>query len=469
MKKNALLSLFMMAMLAGAATMFTSCWDRDEILMVTSISLNPAISVDKSALAFNSSDETHEIIVTTDSIWECEVDADWAHATPYYKGNRIKVNVDSNNEKETRECNLTVYLKHHPTQTLSIKITQDTSLEIISCSETELNFSYYEGATNSARISSNGSWSVLSTPEWISPSVSKGEGDKYISFKTLSANYSSSSRTGTIVIGTRDDKVSIQVMQVGSARKNCQVTPKNITVLSNGIAFDMDYSQAGNVAHYYRGYIEASRTGIMTNPEIISKLKREFQRHLPSDDEVADFSELRPNTEYAIYTLAYDIEGKSGELMKTIVKTRPIVENEPCAWISDMTYDSNYWEWFVTKSATCYTYWQMATEDPDLAYASDVLQAWWLEDAVRQNKVCEYFNGGAWQMSRTGNMVAVWTLGKNADGTLAGKISWRSLSNSSSAETRGTTPTQTQTKRNVAGDHSGKKLRDGQYQLFMVK
>lgn len=465
MKKNVFISLIMMAMLTGVSMMFTSCYD-DEIVSITKITYGPIIGVDKSALTFNSSDEAQEVMVKTDSIWECEVNADWAHVSPQYNANKIKVTVDSNNAKETRTCTLKVYLKDNPTRATTVDIKQTTSLVTISCSETELSFRYNEGASSGATITSNGAWSILSTPEWISPSVSSGERDKYISFKTLSANNTSSNRTGTIVIGTRDDKISIQVRQEGCARANCQVSPKNITILSNGIAFDMDYSQAKNVAHYYRGYIEASRVGLMTNPEIISTLKNEFQRHLPSEDEVADFSGLSPNTDYVIYTLAYDIEGKAGELIKTTVRTRPTVENEPCAWISDMTYENSYWEWYTTKSATCYTYWQMATEDPDIAFASDVLQAWWLEDAIRNNKVSEYYNGGAWQMSRSGNMVAVWTLGKNANGTPAGKISWKSISASSSTKARGT---HTQTKRNVTGDHSAKKLNDGQYQLFMVK
>ena len=192
--------------------------------------------------------------------------------------------------------------------------------------------------------------------------------------------------------------------QYGEAMSNCQVTPKSITILSNGIAFDMDYSNASNVAHYYRGYMEASRAGIMTNPEIISTLQREFKRHLPSDDEVADFSDLKPNTKYIIYTLAYDMEGKRGDLLSTEVKTSKEEVNEPCGWITDLKCNGSYWEWSVTMSATCYSYWMMTTENQDIALASDVLQAWWLEDAIRHNKSTEYFNGGDWQQVRGGNM-----------------------------------------------------------------
>ena len=276
-----------------------------------------------------------------------------------------------------------------------------------------------------------------------------------------------------IVIGTNDEEVNIPVLQYGEAMSNCQVTPNHITVLSNGIAFDMDYSHASNVAHYYRGYMEASRADIMTNPEIISTLQREFQRHLPSDDEVADFSDLKPNTKYIIYTLAYDMEGKRGDLLSTEVKTCNEEVNEPCGWISDLVSTGSYWEWSVTKSATCYSYWMMTTEDYSIALATDVLQAWWLEEAIRRNMITEYFNGGDWRQVCEGNMIAVWTRGKTSNGTRAGKISWKGCEVSSSAATRSqgvdACPSNTMTKQNTAKDHSGIKLSSEQYQLYRIK
>lgn len=371
-----------------------------------------------------------------------------------------------------RESQITIFASNDPDTKTKVRVSQSTSLITVSCSETELNFSAYEGAFNILSVQSNGDWRVRSTPDWLRASVSGGNGNNTISFKTLSANKMSSSRTGTVVIGTNDEEVSIPVMQYGEALSNCQVTPKNITVLSNGIAFDMDYSRAGNVAHYYRGYMEASRVGSMTNPEIISTLQREFQRHLPSDDEVAVFSGLKPNTSYLIYTLAYDIEGKRGDLLSTEVKTCKEESNEPCGWISDLTCTGYYWEWTITKSATCYTYWMMTTEDEDIALASDVLQAWWLEEAIRRNLVTEYFNGGDWQQRRGGNLIAVWTRGKTVNGTWAGKISWKGCEISSSATTRSqeadATSPHTMTKQVTSGDYSGRKLTTGQYQLYRI-
>jgi hypothetical protein len=113
----------------------------------------------------------------------------------------------------------------------------------------------------------------------------------------------------------------------------------------------------------------------------------------------------------------------------------------------------------------------MTTENQDIALASDVLQAWWLEDAIRHNKSTEYFNGGDWRQVRCGNMIAVWTRGKTSNGTWAGKITWKGCEVSSSATTRSQTTTSNSPslkKQNAVGDHSGHKLSLDQYQLYRI-
>lgn len=469
MKANVFKSLFKMAAIMAVFVTLFSC-KKDEVITIDFPSQS-APEVDERYLTFQLGESTKEVKVFYEGNWNYEVDEDWVHAT--HDDNKLTIHVNDNRTKDTRECLITIYALGDPGKKTDVKVSQYSSLITVSCSESELNFNANEGAYNILSITSNGDWKVLSTPEWLRPSVSSGNGNKSISFQTLSANKTSVSRTGRIVIGTNDEEVSIPVTQYGEAKSDCQVTPKNITVLANGIAFDMNYSHASNVAHYYRGYLEASRAGIMTNPEIISTLQREFQRHLPSDDEVADFSDLKPDTKYIIYTLAYDMEGKRGDLLSTEVKTCKENVNEPCGWISDLTCSGYYWEWNVTKSATCYSYWMMTTENRDIALASDVLQAWWLEDAIRRNKVTEYYNGGDWRQVRNGNMIAVWTRGKTSNGTWGGKISWKGCEITSSATTRaqGTQSVSpyAMTKQTASGDHSGCKLTPDQYQLFNIR
>ena len=467
MEQKIIKSLFEVVSFVAICLIFSSC-EKDVITISPDY---PNVDVFPSSLYFDSDNMTKSATVHYNGNWDVRYDVEWVHVSR--DGAGFTVSVDDNRTKETRKCIITVYDPNDSYKKKDVTISQSTSLVTLICSESELNFASYEGASNTLSIQSKGEWNVRSVPEWLRASVSSGNGNKSISFTTLSANKTSIDRTGKVVIGTNDEEVQISVKQYGGVMSNCQVTPKNITVLSNGIAFDMDYSRASNVAHYYRGYMEASRAGIMTNPEIISTLQREFQRHLPSDDEVADFSDLKPNTKYIIFTLAYDMEGKRGDLLSTEVKTCKEEVNEPCGWISDLECTGYYWEWNVTKSATCYSYWMMTTENKDIALASDVLQAWWLEDAIRRNSVTEYYNGGDWRQVRGGNMIAVWTRGKTSNGTWAGKISLKGCEVSSSATTRAqgieSASSRAMTKQAASRDHSGSKLTPDQYQLFIIK
>ena len=95
----------------------------------------------------------------------------------------------------------------------------------------------------------------------------------------------------------------------------------------------------------------------------------------------------------------------------------------------------------------------MTTENQDVALASDVLQAWWLEDAVRRHGITEYFNGGNWRQARAGNIIAVWTRGRTSDDTWAGRITWQGCDVS---------------KHSTSGDHSARKLSADQYRLYKV-
>lgn len=457
MKRINYVGLIVMAFMTLGSAMFTSCDD----FISTEVSF-AGFYADKSYLNFTSVDETKTVTVTASADWSYTVSMDWAKVSR--KGNTLTISVEANNNPEARSCELVISSNDEEKSDV-VKITQETSLTTVSSDVSELNFSSYEGAFQSLYLKSNGDWQVTRVPDWLRPSVSKGNGNKNLSFSALSENKSSNPRKGSVIISTVDQELNVTVCQYGSAVTACSVRPNHVTTLSNGIAFDMDYSQASNVAHYYRGYLEASRAGIMTNDEIINTLKYEFQRHLPSDDEVADFSGLKPNTKYIIYTLAYNMDGKRGELISTEITTNPSVSNEPCGWIGDITCSNSYWYWNVTKSATCYTYYMMSTENKEIAESSDVLQAWWLEDAVRRNQASEYFNGGDWQMERRANVVAVWTRGSSSNGTLAGKIDWKGISVGSSTRAA----SDTFIDKNQQGDHSGKKLKNDEYKLFLTK
>lgn len=462
MKKILSFNLVLVALFAFVATMFSSCSLFEEWFGEEEPAM-PMLRASNDFVYLTPEDASKSVYVNNNVDWDFELNASWVHVVR--NENLLTISADANTLEKSRSCKLILKAAKYNLSD-EVIISQTSSLSTISSNVSELTFSYYDGALNTIFIQANGEWHITSSPEWLRCSVTSGKGTKNVTLTTLSENKTSKPRTGEVVFSTADQDLRIAVSQDGSAASGCSVKPDHITTLSNGIAFDLNYSDARNVAHYYRGYIEASRSGIMTTDEIIYSLKHDFQRHLPADDEVADFSGLKANTKYIIYTLAYNMDGKAGELIATEVKTNPVLDNEPCAWISDISVDSSRWYWTITKSATCYSYFMMSTEIKAIGEASDVLQAWWLDAAIRQNLTSEYFNGGEWYMPRDANVVAIWTRGKNSNGKLAGKICWDGGSVSSNSGARKSAPI---ANKNREGDHSGRKLRKGEYKLYLVR
>ena len=329
--------------------------------------------------------------------------------------------------------------------------------------KTNLSFDSKKGDAKELSITCSGKWEISDVPDWLVAESTGGWGKATVRFTTNKSNKTSKPNQGymTVIFSENGTSETVRVEQLGNAVSNCEVTPNLIVTLSNGIAFDFNFDT--NVARYYRGYIEASSAGRMSDEEIITALERDFSRHVPSDDEVADFDNLEAGTRYIIYTLGYDKEGNRGDLVATEVTTLAKKSNEPVGRISNLKRSGLYWNWTVTKSATCSSYYMMSSEDYYIAYASDVLQAWWIEYAAKNGTVSEYVNGTDWkQLVEDGSLFAVWTRGVDARGNSSGTIEWKGLAIAS-------TRAAGNIKGNGSKDHSGRKLQQDQYRLYKIE
>lgn len=347
----------------------------------------------------------------------------------------------------------------------------DDDIDLPECyvNKNDLSFDSKKGDVKELSITCNGKWEISNVPDWLIAESTEGRGFTTVKFTTSVSNGNSTPNEGYMRVTfseNPDATETIYVEQRGGAVAGCEVTPNLIVTLSNGIALDFNFDT--NVARYYRGYIEASSAGRMSDDEIIEVLEQNFSRHVPSDDEVADFDGLKAGTRYIIYTLGYDKNGNRGDLMSTEVSTLGKKSNEAVGRISNLRRNGLYWNWTVTKSATCNSYYMMSSENYYVANASDVLQAWWLEYAAKNGTVSEYVNGTDWKQEvENGSMFAVWTRGVDSRGNLSGTIEWKCITANTTRSSSTTTPDVTQ-KSVTGGDHSGSKLSPDKYRLYKV-
>ena len=401
------------------------------------------ISVSTSSVEFEAVGGTQSITVTSNSGWTASSSQSWLSVNPTSatapSSNSGQTNVTltagENSTKDARPCTITFTTSDGKVATVSVNQKKPNPyIWVNGLESTSLQFSANSGVNykQTVKITSNVSWTMTGVPDWLSVSPTNGSGDLSVEIYPKTNNdQNDSERSVQLVLLSGETKATIKVSQDSDLDPYAYVTPTNIVKLYNGIAFDYEFGK--NVSYYYRGYMEKSAVASMTDSEVITVLETNFKRYTQNDNEVAAFSGLDEGVTYMVYTVGYNKDGKRGKLTKTEFTTRSLQNNEPLAWISNPTTDGSKWYWSVEKSATCYSYYMITTEDLDFAVSSDVYQAWVIDYHIRKGWASEYLNGGNWSQTKTGSHIAVmtWALDKNEN--FAGAISWNFGIDSSSS------------------------------------
>ena len=204
-----------------------------------------------------------------------------------------------------------------------------------------------------------------------------------------------------------------------------EVKPTNIVTLTDGIAFDCAYGN--KVYYYYRGLWPKTALTGYSDDQIIEYMIEDADIAYRSADLVSYFYDLDEYQNYILCTIGFDSSGKHGRLIKTNITTKLSKSADAFGWISDIVYNSTEWQWTVTKSATCASYYMMSSENPEIAFAADVYQAWLIDQGIREKTTTEYINGGDWYSNRTYNCMTfgVATWGVDQYGNFSSRISWK--------------------------------------------
>ena len=405
------------------------------------------ISISIGSVEFEAEGGSQTIQVTSNSGWNVSGNAGWLTVNPSSatvptsgsESKSVSLTASENTSKDSRSCTLTFSTTDGKSST-TISITQKKPVPFIlvnGLESTSLQFSSNSGVNykQTVKVSSNVSWSMSGVPDWLSVSPVNGSGDISIDIYPKTENDAEDKeRSAKLILSSGDAVATIMVSQDTDLDPNASVKPTNVVRLYNGIAFDYEFGRS--VSYYYRGYLEKDAVASMTDAEIITVLEDNFNRYTQSDDEIAVFAGLDEGKAYMIYTVGYNKNGKRGQLVKTEFVTKTKQNNEPVAWISNPTTDGSYWYWSIQKSATCYSYYMITTENYDFAVAPDVYQAWIIDYYIRQNKISEYVNGGDWYSAKSGSLIAVMTWGLDKNGNFANVIDWNAATDGNSSSMR---------------------------------
>ena len=230
-------------------------------------------------------------------------------------------------------------------------------------------------------IASTAPWTLAGGADWLHISATSGTGTSTIKLATKRSNPSSDERSTTITITSGELTCNVLVKQEPGKVVNCTAVPTNIVALSDGIAHD--YKFGSQVSFYISTLGKKSTFDCYTNDEIYNILLKEGDRKTPNESYVAVWDDLEAQTEYNIYTIAFDKNGKPGDMLVNTIKTKSDKDQAYVLISIDECNDRN-WIYTTTITAYCTKYYHMAwsapTEEGALIDKPDVYLAWLLKD-----------------------------------------------------------------------------------------
>ena len=396
------------------------------------------ISVDASTLKFEADGRSQTFSIQSNTNWTIIGNANWVQVSPASgSGSKsVVVSTQENTTTSPRSCTLNLTTDDKAAST-TVLIVQAGTTDNISVDVSSLTLEGKAGSTGSIRITCNTEWKVTSSLDWVSLSSTSGNGSSQITLTTTSDNLSSTPRKGDLTITAGQKTINVTISQNGLYAAKCNVSPKELVVLSDGCAFDCNFDS--NVAYYYWEFYNQRNADRLTDSEIIDKML-DGSRLTPGDEVVQSVSGLQANTDYVIYIVGFNKNGEHGDLIKTKLTTKK-GNNQPFAEITDVRYNDDVFLWTTSPNGFVKHYYQYYITEPNYFSWADPAIAWLFKKELEadSDKFPPYLQANTQTVLRNGSdkfHLATWAV--DGDGNLSGLIDRfrATVSSSSSAPKR---------------------------------
>lgn len=401
---------------------FVSCGSDDEE--------DENVSVSTYSLTFSESGGEQYVSVSSNTTWMVSSTESWCTVTPTNgKGNgTIGISVSANESSEERSCYLQVIAGSAST---SIKVSQ--SAPSVSVTPTDINLAAEENSSSSFTINTTASWTASCPASWLTLGSTSGNGSTTVSFRAT-ANESSDVRSTVINVQIGSLSRQINVTQDPLyINAYANVDESSIIALTTSAAFRMTYS--GDVSSFYLRWMDKSTSASLSDEEVISWLSANYSRTSVSEwfgeyDECVAWPTdvLSANTNYVLFTVAYNAQGKRGPVQRYEFTTPRSVTNRPRVTYGSVYYDSYYWHFSTTIGAYAKRYYMLTVDDAE-AYKciynyTDAVVAYFIQDYINSGELTPIVNSSSWTRARTSGAryfySAAWAQGD--DGNMSGVL-----------------------------------------------
>lgn len=347
----------------------------------------------------SSANSTSSVNITSSGVWYISSKPDWINVSPISgEGNAsITITTSSDNESTTpRSADLEIKTG---SATAKIQITQSgKEIEILELNPSAISLISYANASANINIICNGEWNIISKPEWINVSSSKGKGNTTISVTALTENDSASPRSGNLEVVSGSVTATLLISQVASLESGCEVYVTDEVILNTSATFRVRFGS--KASYFYAAYFPVSSAGWSDN-KIVDELEKSGTPMTVENDIDLTADDLYESTSYIQCFVAYNEKGKRGEVVRRNFST-PSSRNAPMAYIEDVTYSSTRWYWSTKIGATAQEYYMLVYGGTTAFLYANLLTPSEIGMIFKEkiNDLTSYVNSQEWEVIR---------------------------------------------------------------------
>ncbi len=311
-----------------------------------------------------------------------------------------------------------------------------------SISSTSLSMLAPANSTVAFSITTNQSWTITGTPDWLNISARSGEGNASIVATALEPNSSDQERTATLIVTCGNTTKTVTITQAALYAKDARVHIENQLILKDGFYADLTFDK--NVLGYVEGFYYSSVLNTKTLDEIYEEVKDGIN-YSAKEYDFAVVTLPEANKEYIYCVIGYTGNGTVKQYgQMEIYRFKSKSSSNYCdAAIGAISYNSTRWSFTISKQQRCHHYWRMfaknASADNYYNNYPYVLMAKAIRDRIDNPNYPGYdyyLNDGTITESRDASDTSfyVWTWGVDDNGEFSGNIrdSYKNLSSSAS-------------------------------------
>lgn len=333
----------------------------------------PTLSVDGTVSIEANGSSSGDIIVTAENTdWSVDVTIGKEWLTAYKNGNKVAISAKENTETSDRTGTIVVTATEDSKLSYPVNVTQKGASAFITVNGSDMvTPSPFPGLFGSGKsgvdykevikVKSNVQWTMSGYEDWLYVSTKSGNGDIDLSIYPTSENNSDKERTATLTLSGSGVTVTIVIRQK-NGKPVCYVLPANEVALYDRIGWE--YSATSNVNKFQWILLSEREFNRMTDNEIVEEISKEEE--LKFVDDYLSFvaydshnNRITQSSTYYLVTIAYDGDGKAGELKKTKIKTPAFLNVDDDAWVNFDNVACKFSQgfWFdAIKEGYCNTY-----------------------------------------------------------------------------------------------------------------